>query len=163
MNLKSKRILSGIMIGGDIFMALIAFMLIFEEDLFIIGALMLGFLAIDIYLTIDYIRSLKHREKVENSLKSDNENARFINRNWEELSRQEQEKERQRVVIRERARQRKAQQAQPAPQQEPVMDFAQAVNAVAETKKEAAAAAQEEDLSDILAGPASPGSQEMHG
>ena len=162
MNLKSKRILSGIMIGGDIFMALIAFMLIFEEDLFIIGALMLGFLAIDIYLTIDYIRSLKHREKVENSLKSDNENARFINRNWEELSRQEQEKERQRAVIRERARQRKAQQAQQAPQQEPVMDFAQAVNAVAETKKEAAAA-QEEDLSDILAGPASPGSQEMHG
>ena len=163
MNLKSKRILSGIMIGGDIFMALIAFMLIFEEDLFIIGALMLGFLAIDIYLTIDYIRSLKHCEKVENSLKSDNENARFINRNWEELSRQEQEKERQRAVIRERARQRKAQQAQPAPQQEPVMDFAQAVNAVAETKKEAAAAAQEEDLSDILTGPASPGSQEMHG
>ena len=166
MNLKSKRILSGIMIGGDIFMALIAFMLIFEEDLFIIGALMLAFLAIDIYLTIDYIRSLKHREKVENSLRSDNENARFINRNWQELNRQEQEKERARATIRERARQRKAQQEQqnqPAPQQESVMDFAQAVNAVAEAKKEQTAVPQEEDLSDILTGPASPGSHEMHG
>ena len=169
MNLKSKRILSGIMIGGDIFMALIAFMLIFEEDLFIIGALMLAFLAIDIYLTIDYIRSLKHREKVENSLRSDNENARFINRNWQELNRQEQEKERARATIRERARQRKAQRArqeqqnQPAPQQETVMDFAQAVNAVAEAKKEQTAVPQEEDLSDILTGPASPGSHEMHG
>ncbi len=159
MNLKSKRILSGIMIGGDIFMALIAFMLIFEEDMFMIGAFMLGFLAIDIYLTIDYIRSLKHREKVENSLRSDNENARFINRNWQELSRQEQEKERQREAIRERARRRKAQQAQ----QETVTDFAQAVNAVAEAKKDEVTGPQEEDLSDILKGPATPGSQEMHG
>ena len=169
MKLSTKRLLAGVMIAGDLFMVLIGLMLIFEEDLLIFGLIMLGLLAADIYLTIDYIRSLKHREKVENSLRSDNENARFINRNWQELNRQEQEKERARATIRERARQRKAQRAQqeqqnqPAPQQESVMDFAQAVNAVAEAKKEQTAVPQEEDLSDILTGPASPGSHEMHG
>jgi len=135
MNLKSKRILSSIMIAGDFIMVLIALALIFEEDLFLFGVFMLGFLAIDIYLTIDYIKSLRHREKVENSLRADNENARFINRNWEELSRKEAQES-----ARRRAPRRPAQQ-----------------------KPQRAPRAQEEDLSDVLKGPAAPGSQQMHG
>ena len=69
MNLKAKRILAGFMIAGDLFMVLIGLMLIFEEDLFLFGMIMLGLLAADIYLTIDYLRALQHRERVEESLK----------------------------------------------------------------------------------------------
>lgn len=141
MNLKSKRILSSIMIAGDVIMALIALALIFEEDLFLFGVFMLAFLAVDLYLTIDYIKSLKHREKVENSLRADNENARFINRNWEELSRQEAQAAARR---RSRAPRRTAQQR---PVQQP----------------QSAPIAEEEDLSDVLKGPAAPGSQQMNG
>lgn len=147
MNLKSKRILSSIMIAGDIIMVLIALALIFEEDLFLFGMFMLGFLAIDIYLTIDYIQSLKHREKVENSLRADNENARFINRNWEELTRQEAQA----------AAKRRTRTARRAPQQAPAPQPAKPV------KQPAAQPAEEEDLSEVLRGPATPGSQQMHG
>ena len=147
MNLKSKRILSSIMIAGDIIMVLIALALIFEEDLFLFGMFMLGFLAIDIYLTIDYIQSLKHREKVENSLRADNENARFINRNWEELTRQEAQA----------AAKRRTRTARRAPQQAPAPQPAKPV------KQPTAQPAEEEDLSEVLRGPATPGSQQMHG
>ena len=84
--LRSKRILSGIMIAGDLFMMLIGLILIFEEDMFIFGLIMLGLLVIDIYLTIDYIRSLSHREKVEESLKYDNLRASEIRQRYDELS-----------------------------------------------------------------------------
>ena len=86
MKLRSKRILSGIMIAGDLFMMLIGLILIFEEDMFIFGLIMLGLLVIDIYLTIDYIRSLSHREKVEESLKYDNLRASEIRQRYDELS-----------------------------------------------------------------------------
>ena len=86
MKLAHKRILSGLMIAGDIFMAMVAMMLIFDEDLLIIGLMMLGFLAIDIYLTIDYIRALRHREKVENSLLMDNIRARETKRQANHMS-----------------------------------------------------------------------------
>jgi hypothetical protein len=86
MKLRSKRILSGIMIAGDLFMMLIGLILIFEEDMFIFGLIMLGLLVIDIYLTIDYIRSLNHREKVEESLKYDNLRASEIRQRYDELS-----------------------------------------------------------------------------
>ena len=86
MKLRSKRILSGIMIAGDLFMMLIGLILIFEEDMFIFGLIMLGLLVIDIYLTIDYIRSLSHREKVEESLKYDNLRASEIRQRYDELN-----------------------------------------------------------------------------
>lgn len=86
MKLRSKRILSGIMIAGDLFMMLIGLILIFEEDMFIFGLIMLGLLVIDIYLTIDYIRSLNHREKVEESLKYYNLRASEIRQCYDELS-----------------------------------------------------------------------------
>lgn len=74
------------MIAGDLFMMLIGLILIFEEDMFIFGLIMLGLLVIDIYLTIDYIRSLSHREKVEESLKYDNLRASEIRQRYDELS-----------------------------------------------------------------------------
>ena len=58
----------------------------FEEDMFIFGLIMLGLLVIDIYLTIDYISSLSHREKVEESLKYDNLRASEIRQRYDELS-----------------------------------------------------------------------------
>ncbi len=86
MKLSTKRILSGIMIAGDLFMMLIGLILIFEEDMFLFGLTMLVLLVLDIYLTIDYIRSLHHREKVEESLKYDNLRASEIRRRYDELS-----------------------------------------------------------------------------
>ncbi len=118
MKLSHKRFLSTLMIAGDIFMMLIAFFLMFEEDLFLVGLIMMGFLFIDVYLTIDYIRALKHREKVENSLIMDNIRAGEARRQWNQAA---------------RSRKRR----RPAP--------------------------QEEDLSDILQGPASPEDKAMHG
>ena len=147
MKLKNKRILAGFMIAGDMLMVLIALALIFEEDLFLFGAIMLGFLAIDVYLTIDYIKALKHREKVENSLRADNENARYINRNWQELNREEAEAAARRS---RRGTSRRQQTAKaPAPAQAPIP--AQAVQP------------EEEDLSEVLRGPVTPGEQRMRG
>ena len=74
------------MIGGDLFMMLIGLILIFDEEMFLFGMAMLVLLGIDIYLTIDYIRSLKHREKVENSLMMDNLHASEIRQRYDELS-----------------------------------------------------------------------------
>lgn len=85
MKLSTKRILSGIMIAGDLFMMLIGLILIFDEEMFLFGMAMLVLLAIDIYLTIDYIRSLKHREKVEQSLLNDNLHASEIRQRYEEM------------------------------------------------------------------------------
>jgi len=82
MKLKNKRLLSYIMVFGDFFMAMVGLILLFDEDFFILGFLMLGFLAIDIYLTFDYIKALAHREKVEKSLQADNERARAMRTQW---------------------------------------------------------------------------------
>ncbi len=119
MKLRSKRILSGIMIAGDLFMMLIGLILIFEEDMFIFGLIMLGLLVIDIYLTIDYIRSLSHREKVEESLKYDNLRASEIRQRYDELSQWKQK-----------------------PHSVPRRPKGEAIR-------------EEDDLSDILSGPAS--------
>ncbi|MBQ9328538.1 MAG: hypothetical protein IJ225_08410 [Solobacterium sp.] len=83
---KNKRFLSGVMIAGDIMMILMALILVFDEEYLMFGLLMLVFLAIDIYLTIDYIRALAHREKVEKSLRDDNEKARQIHRQWSNMN-----------------------------------------------------------------------------
>ncbi len=93
MKLKNKQILSIIMIFGDLFMALVAFALMMEDMPFI-GGLMLLFLGVDIYLTIDYIRALKHREKVEQSLLSDNQRLREVNTQWNQLRRRPKERRR---------------------------------------------------------------------
>ena len=85
MKLKNKRLLSYLMVFGDFFMVMIGLILLFDEDMFILGLLMLGFLAIDIYLTFDYIKALIHREKVEKSLQSDNERAGALRRQWNRM------------------------------------------------------------------------------
>ena len=122
MKLSTKRLLAGIMIAGDLFMVLIGLMLIFEEDLLIFGLIMLGLLAADIYLTIDYIRALKHREQVEESLKYDNLRASEIRQRYQELS----------APKKRRTRRPAAEAAAPAPKP----------------------AAEEDDLSELLTGPA---------
>ena len=124
MKLSTKRLLAGIMIAGDLFMVLIGLMLIFEEDLLIFGLIMLGLLAADIYLTIDYIRALQHRERVEQSLKQDNLHASEIRQRYQELS----------APRKNRARRPAAEAPAPAPAPKP--------------------AEEEDDLSDLLTGPA---------
>ena len=121
MKLSTKRLLAGIMIAGDLFMVLIGLMLIFEEDLLIFGLIMLGLLAADIYLTIDYIRALKHREQVEESLKYDNLRASEIRQRYQELSAPKKNRARRPT-------------AAPAPAPKP--------------------ADEEDDLSELLTGPA---------
>ena len=85
MNLKSKQILAAIMMLGDCFMLFIAFLLMFEEDMVFLGVLMMAFLAVDIYLTVDYINALKHRSKVEKSLLADNERMRRAREQWNRM------------------------------------------------------------------------------
>lgn len=87
MKLKNKQILAAIMMLGDCFMLFIAFLLIFEEEMVFLGLLMMLFLAVDIYLTVDYIKALKHRDKVEKSLLADNERLRRAREQWDRMNR----------------------------------------------------------------------------
>ena len=157
MKLSHKQFLSSLMIAGDILMAMIALALIFEEDLVFFGVVMLAFLAIDIYLTIDYIRAIKHRIKVENSLKSDNARAGEIRRRYDELSREQAQRQpRQRT-------QRRAPQNTAKPAPKPAESAAKPAPAPQGPREVPVNEEEEEDLSEILKGPALPGNEEMHG
>ncbi len=135
MKLSTKRVLSGIMIAGDLFMVLIGLILVFDDEMFLFGMAMLVLLAIDIYLTVDYIRSLQHREKVEESLKMDNLHAGEIRQRYQELSKPG-------TSSRPAQQRRRKAAARPAAYEAP---------------------AEEDDLSDLLNGPASSQNQELHG
>ena len=165
MKLSQKRLLSGFMIAGDIFMMLVAMMLIFEEELFIIGMMMLGFLAVDIYLTIDYIRSLRHREKVESSLKADNERLARSRREWSNMNLRRNPQRRQNTQY-QTAPQRDASPAQQAQStassQRGNSGFRQAaVPPMPPTPP--APLEEEEELADVLRSPASPENGTMRG
>ena len=154
MKLNHKRVLSAIMIAGDIMMAFIALALIFEEDLAFFGICMLGFLAIDIYLTFDYIKALRHRIKVEESLKADNAHAAEIRARFEEMSRQERANQPRQTTSR-----RRAPASAPAPGPAPV----QAPTPVPTPVPQPVNEDDEDDLAELLKGPSLPGNQNLHG
>ncbi|MCR5229576.1 MAG: hypothetical protein K6D03_05580 [Solobacterium sp.] len=73
MSSELKRVLSGIMVAGDIMLAIIFLFMLLNGELFGLSVFMLAFLAVDAYLSIDYMKQLSHRMKVEESLKRDND------------------------------------------------------------------------------------------
>lgn len=132
MKLKNKRLLSYFMIFGDFFMVMIGLILMLDGEMFILGLMMLGFLAVDIYLTFDYIKALLHREKVEKSLQADNERAQALRRQWNRMDDSAPLGAQQARF--NQARQRPAPQSRPAPQAQPRPAWAE----------------EEPDFSDIL-------------
>ena len=157
MKLSSKRILSGIMIAGDIFMIMIALFLMLDESV-ILGLMMLGFLAVDIYLTIDYIRALRHRERVESSLRADNERLSRSRRQWSNMNlRRNPPRTKSRPKTAEQPSARKTPQpSAPRPSQEARQNSAPRVIVQP-------AYQEEEDLSDVLTSPSQQSGQNMHG
>lgn len=77
MSPKVKRILARITLGLDVFLFLLFFTMLFDPDLFGISLVTLIFLAVDGYLTADYIKEMKYKEKQMEALKQDNEYLRY--------------------------------------------------------------------------------------
>lgn len=174
MKLTHKQILSSIMIAGDIFMALIALILIFEESLAFFGIVMLGFLAIDIYLTIDYIKALNHRIKVEQSLKSDNARAADIRRRFNDMSLSEEAQRRKKEEARARLAARRAVKAAAdakITQAQQAVHNAQSARAAQTSQPGVPAAADSaaaegveiEDLESLISNSSNSAGQTMHG
>ncbi len=155
MKLKNKRLLSYIMVFGDFFMAMVGLILLFDEDFFILGLLMLGFLAIDIYLTFDYIKALAHREKVEKSLQADNERARTLRRQWNRMDTSQRPGPQPGTY---RPAQQRPAQPRPAPQPQP-----QQRPAPQPAPQQAVWVEEEPDFSDILSSDDQNMNQSSHG
>ncbi len=80
MSSELKRILSGIMVAADGFLAFLFLFMLLNGEMFGLSLFMIIFLGIDAYLSIDYMKQLSHRMKVERDLKRDNEAAKRARR-----------------------------------------------------------------------------------
>lgn len=93
MSPKVKRILARITLGLDVFLFLLFFTMLFDSDLFGISLVTLIFLAVDGYLTADYIKEMKYKEKQMEALKQDNEYLRYTKEQLAQAAREAKRKE----------------------------------------------------------------------
>lgn len=93
MSPKVKRILARITLGLDVFLFLLFFTMLFDPDLFGISLVTLIFLAVDGYLTADYIKEMKYKEKQMEALKQDNEYLRYTKEQLAQAAREAKRKE----------------------------------------------------------------------
>lgn len=93
MSPKVKQILARITLGLDVFLFLLFFTMLFDPDLFGISLVTLIFLAVDGYLTADYIKEMKYKEKQMEALKQDNEYLRYTKEQLAQAAREAKRKE----------------------------------------------------------------------